>query len=115
MPSTALQETEMNMPGPLSSLDVMDTMTRETSTHEGRAHMSNWCEVHHQVQTQDRGRWLYEMLKVCLDDYEALQLLTLAAEDFARDTSPACVGHAVTSAQLAAMRRRDGSVRGVAT
>ena len=48
------------------------------------------------------------MLKVCLDDHEALQVLTLAAEDFARDTSAECVGHAFTSEQLTAPRRKDG-------
>ena len=34
------------------------------------------------------GRCTYEIIKVCLDDWETLQLLTSVAEDFARGTSP---------------------------
>ena len=38
------------------------------------------------------GGCTYEMLKVCLNDNDTLQLLTLAAEDFARAQTPATTG-----------------------
>ena len=47
--------------------DVRKSNTRNQSTH-----VSNGWEVHHQVQTQDRGGCSYEMWKVCLDEHEAL-------------------------------------------
>ena len=54
-----------------------------------------------------------EMLRVCLEDSELLQLLRLAAEDFARGTAPE---EAMTRFKMAtALRKKDGGVRGIAT
>ena len=44
------------------------------------------------VHLQVPGGCSYEMLKVCLDDAELLQLLTAAAEDFARFGTAVCQG-----------------------
>ena len=56
-----------------------------------------------------------EMLRVCLDDLELLQLLTTAAEDFARGATPPCVSHMFTMASMTALQKKDGGVRGIAT
>ena len=61
-----------------------------------------------------RGGCTYEMIKVCLDDWETLQLLTSAAEDFARGTSPE-VSKAFFFATFTALQKKDGGVRGIAT
>ena len=55
-----------------------------------------------------------EMLKVCLDDQETLQLLFCAADEFARGDVPRGVGHCFTLATLTALQK-DGGVRGIAT
>ena len=55
-----------------------------------------------------------EMLKVCLDDEETCQLLFLAAEDFARGTAPN-VSQCFMLANLTALQKKDGGVRGIAT
>ena len=55
-----------------------------------------------------------EMLKVCLDDQETCQLLFLAAEVFARGTAPN-VSHCFMLANLTALQKKDGGVRGIAT
>ena len=55
-----------------------------------------------------------EMLKVCLDDEETCQLLFQAAEDFARGTAPN-VSQCFMLANLTALQKKDGSVRGIAT
>ena len=56
-----------------------------------------------------------EMLKVCLDDQETLQLLYCAADEFARGDVPRGVGHCFTLATLTALQKKDGGVRGIAT
>ena len=56
-----------------------------------------------------------EMLRVVLDDPEALFLLTAAAEDFARADVPQCIFGAFMLATMTALRKRDGGVRGIAT
>ena len=56
-----------------------------------------------------------EILKVCLEDSETLELLTSAAEDFARATVPREVSECFMLATMTALRKRDGSVRGIAT
>ena len=56
-----------------------------------------------------------EMLKVCFDDKETLQLLGLTAADFARATSPRNVTHCSTLATLTALQKKDGGVRGIVT
>ena len=59
------------------------------------------------------GRCSNEMLKVCLDD-ETCQLLFLVAEDFARGTAPN-VSQCFMLANLSALQKKDGGVRGIAT
>ena len=56
-----------------------------------------------------------EMLKVCLDNTEALHLLTSAAEDFARSSIPDCIFKAFTMATMTALQKPDGGIRGIAT
>ena len=56
-----------------------------------------------------------EVLRVCLDDPEVLQLLSAAAEDFARGTAPLCATRAFTMATMTALQKKDGGVRGIAT
>ena len=53
------------------------------------------------------------MLRVCLDDAHVLQLLHLAAEDFARGETPASRPFLI--ATMTALRKKDGGVRGIAT
>ena len=55
------------------------------------------------------------MLKVCIDDAETLQVLGLAAADFARGTVPRNAMHCFTMATLTALQKKDGGVRGIAT
>ena len=55
------------------------------------------------------------MLRVCLDDCEVLQLLLLAAEDFARGSAPAEVTQLFTLATMTAVSKTDGEVGGIAT
>ena len=55
------------------------------------------------------------MLQVCLDDVELLQMLTSAAEDFARAAVPRVVFKAFQQANMTALLKRDGGVRGIAT
>ena len=55
------------------------------------------------------------MLKVCLDDGELLQLLTAAAEDFARASVPQEIFRAFQKAHMTALAKKDGGVRGIAT
>ena len=55
------------------------------------------------------------MLRVVLDDPEALFLLTAAAEDFARVDVPQCIFGAFMLATMTALQKREGGVRGVAT
>ena len=52
------------------------------------------------------------ILRVCLDDGELLQLLHLAAQDFAR---PAEVARLFMMATITAIRKSDGGVRDIAT
>ena len=59
------------------------------------------------------GGCSYQMLETCLDDAELLQLLTDAAEDFARAAVPQCVFHAVRQATMTAMMKPDGGIRGM--
>ena len=54
------------------------------------------------------------MLKVCLNDNDTLQLLTLAAKDFARAQTPATTG-AFMMATMTALQKKDEGVRGTAT
>ena len=56
-----------------------------------------------------------EMLRVCLDDGEVLQLLHLAAQDFAQGRAPAEASHVFTPASMTALQKEDGGVRGIAT
>ena len=55
------------------------------------------------------------MLQVCLDDVELLQMLTSAAEAFARAAVPRVVFKAFQQANMTALLKRDGGVRGIAT
>ena len=52
---------------------------------------------------------------MCLDDFEVLQLLLLAAEDLARGSAPAEVTQLFTMATMTAVSKTDGGVRGIAT
>ena len=61
------------------------------------------------------GGCSYEMLKVCFDDGELLQLLTAAAEDFARASVPQEIFRAFQKAHMTALAKKDGGVRGIAT
>ena len=61
------------------------------------------------------GGCSYQMLKTCLDDAELLQLLTEAAEDFARAAVPQCIFHAFRQATMTALMKPDGGIRGIAT
>ena len=56
-----------------------------------------------------------EMLKVCLDDIEILELLVSAAEDFARADTPHEVAKSFMLASMTALQKKDGGVRGIAT
>ena len=56
-----------------------------------------------------------EMLIVCLDDGEVLQLLFRAAEDAARGEMPQSVCRAFMSATMTVLQKKDGGVRGIAT
>ena len=62
-----------------------------------------------------RTRGINEMLRVCLDDHETLELLTSAAEDFARATAPDEARKSFMLATMAALQKKDGGVRGIAT
>ena len=55
-----------------------------------------------------------EMLRVCLDDPETLELLT-AAKDLARATVPGEVTRTFMLASMTALQKRDGGIRGIAT
>ena len=55
-----------------------------------------------------------EMLRVCLDDPEILDLLTSAAEDFARAAVPAEITRCFMLASMTALQKRDGGARGAA-
>ena len=52
-----------------------------------------------------------EMLRVCLDDAEVLQLLFRVAEDFARTNVPESVSKAFMAASMTALQKHDGGVR----
>ena len=56
-----------------------------------------------------------EMLRVCLDDTETLELLVSAAEDFARAETPQEVSKSFMLASMTALQKKDGGVRGIAT
>ena len=55
-----------------------------------------------------------ELLRVCLDDCELLQLLFLAAEDLARGNAPPAAKPFMT-ATMTALSKKDGGVLGIAT
>ena len=55
------------------------------------------------------------MLRVLLDDPEALLLLTSAAEDFARANVPQCIFSAFMLATMTALQKWGGGVRCIAT
>ena len=54
-----------------------------------------------------------EMLRVCLDDHEAL-LLPSAVEDFARHRSPESIFNCFTMATMTALQKPEGGIRGIA-
>ena len=56
-----------------------------------------------------------EMLKVCLDDIEILELLVSAAEDFARADTPHEVAKSFMLSSMTALQKKDGGIRGIAT
>ena len=56
-----------------------------------------------------------ELLRVCLDDHETLDLLCSAAEDFARAQPPHDVMRTFMLANITALQKKDGGVRGIAT
>ena len=56
-----------------------------------------------------------KILRVCLDDGWSLQLLHLAAQDFARGEAPREVTQLFMMATTTALRKPDGGVRGIAT
>ena len=51
------------------------------------------------------------MLRVCLDDEGVLQLLYLAAQDFAQGGAPTEASHVFTLAHMTALQKNDGVVR----
>ena len=59
-----------------------------------------------------RGGCTNEMLCVCLDDAHVLDVLYLAAEDFARGETPA--SRSFLRATMTALSKKDGGVRGIA-
>ena len=61
------------------------------------------------------GGCTYEMLTVCLEDVHTLELLTLAAEDFARGRVPGSVSSAFKRAFMTALSKKDGGIRSIAT
>ena len=61
------------------------------------------------------GGCTYEVLRVCLDDHETLDLLCSAAEDFARAQPPHDVMRTFMLANITALQKKDGGVRGIAT
>ena len=56
-----------------------------------------------------------EMLKVCLDNTEALHILISAAGDFGRLSVPDCIFQAFTMATMTAHQKPDRGIRGIAT
>ena len=56
-----------------------------------------------------------EMLRVCLDDCEVLQLLFLAAGDVARGSAPPEATQVFVMATMTTFSQTDGGVRGIAT
>ena len=54
-----------------------------------------------------------EMLRVCLDDHELLQLLFSAREDFARGSVPPTVDRVLMVATMTALQKPDGGEEGV--
>ena len=54
-----------------------------------------------------------EMLRVCLDGHELLQLLFSASEDFARGSVPPTVGRVLMVATMTALQKPDGGEEGV--
>ena len=60
----------------------------------------NVCEARRPNVLQDPGACSNELLKVCLDDQEALQLLQVAAEDFAKASVPESVFKAFIVARM---------------
>ena len=54
------------------------------------------------------------MLQMCLHDVELLQILTSAAEDFARAAVPRVVFKAFQQGNMTALLKMDGGVRGIA-
>ena len=57
------------------------------------------------------GGRTYEMLKVCLNDNDTLQLLTLVTEDFARAQTPATTRAFMTST-MTALQKKEGGCQG---
>ena len=55
------------------------------------------------------------MLKVCLDNTEALHILISAAEDFGRLSVPDCIFQAFTMATMTALQKLGRGIRGIAT
>ena len=92
----------------------------------GHGFVPRRCEVGRQVvgdlsesapsgSSPGPGRCTNEMLRVCLDDHEALLLLTSAAEDFARASVPEGIFNCFSMATMTALQKPEGGVRGVAT
>ena len=63
------------------------------------------------VPSPGLGGCTYEMLKVCLNDNDTLQLLTLAVGDFAPAKPP--LDGAFVMATMTALQKKDGGVRGI--
>ena len=72
-------------------------------------------KLHHLGSAPGPGGCTNEMLRVCLDDAEVLQLLRLAAEDFARGSATEEITKVFIMASMTALRKSDGGVRGIAT
>ena len=55
------------------------------------------------------------MLKVCLENTEALHILISAVEDFGRLSVPDCIFQAFTMATMTALQKPSRGIRGIAT
>ena len=94
----------------LIPLDVMDKDTCRIG-RENVCHFTSECAKRIRC-----GPWgcTCEMLQVCFDDVKLLQMLTSAAEDFARARVPRVVFKTFQQAHMTLSKRDDG-VRGIAT
>ena len=95
-------------------LDVMD-FTPETPVELDSRVFATSLRSAPRGSAAGPGGCTYEMLQVCLDDVEVLQMLTSAAEKFSIAALPRVVSKLSSKHNMTALLKRDGGVRGIAT